>query len=217
MLANSSPNIRVVLVCNEEPVGLPVDSRLIVRMIDTVKPTNHSEMMTDKFIKYKTALTIAREFAPTWLMRADADDLVSCKLVDFIESKKSGRYEFWYSEYGWLYQMGSRFVIKQKDFHLHCGTSHVSFVARDELPESMEAFNDFYLLKESHSAIVRSRRAAGAPSHPIPFPTTVYTLNSGENASGNWSWWSHHSKRAKLKHLLNIRPITPRLREEFGL
>jgi hypothetical protein len=46
--------------------------------------TRH-EMMVDKYLKIKVGLTVAREFAPTWLMRAGADDLISRRLVHFIE------------------------------------------------------------------------------------------------------------------------------------
>ena len=95
MLAAESP-IRVILVCNELPEELPRDSRLIVKSISAPTPKSRHEMMLDKYAKIKMGLTIAREFSPTWLMRADADDLISRKLVSFVERQEPGT--AWYSE-----------------------------------------------------------------------------------------------------------------------
>jgi hypothetical protein len=213
LLADPSAAMRVILVCNEIPESLPTDHRLIVKSIDTPVPTTDYEKMTDKFVKFKTGLIAAREFAPCWLMRADADDLVSNRIVSFIMKQEPA---FWYSEEGWLHQMGSPLVIKCADFHTVCGTSHVAFVSENDLPSSMEDNERYYMLHESHVDIVASRRRVGAKVFPIPFPTTIYVINSGENYSGyrySRSWLS----RNMMKFLLGIRPVTTKLREEFGL
>jgi len=115
MLAARS-EIKVVLVCNEPPDRLPLDSRLIVKSVATPTPRNRHEMMEDKYFKIKLGLTLAREFAPMWVMRADADDLISRRLVPFIDQQRP--YGAWYSETGWLHSYGSRWVIKQRNFHL---------------------------------------------------------------------------------------------------
>jgi hypothetical protein len=215
MLANPSPDVRVILVCNEIPGHLPVDPRLTVRSIVTPIPKDKSEMMADKFIKFKTGLVLAREFAPGWLMRADADDLISSKLVSFIHDQVPG--QFWYSEVGWRHQLGSRFVIKQNRFHLYCGTSHLAYVTQADLPGSIDSrAEDCYLLTQAHNVIVDSRKAAGVEVRPIPFPTTVYILNSGENWSGTWLR-TNHDRRTRLKLIFNTRPITQNFRREFGL
>src|SRR5262245_57692181 len=86
LLANG-PRVKVVLVCNEQPAGIPEDPRLIVKSVISPTPLTRDEMMVDKYQKIKIGLTLAREFAPTWLMRADADDLISRRLVPFIEGQ----------------------------------------------------------------------------------------------------------------------------------
>ena len=137
--------IKVVLVCNEPPDLLPLNSRLIVKSVATPRPRNRHEMMEDKYLKIKLGLTCAREFAPTWLMRADADDLISRRLVPFVEQQSP--YEAWYSETGWLHRYGSRWLIKQRNFHVQCGTSCVTYVSASELPDLMEQpSDDYYLL-----------------------------------------------------------------------
>jgi hypothetical protein len=207
--------MKVILVCNDLPDGLPVDSRLIVKSVTTPIPQTRYEMMSDKYVKTKLGLTLAREFAPTWLMRADADDLISRRLVPFIEQQNPQG--AWYSETGWLYRYGSQWVIKQRDFHLMCGTACVmTHVSVSELPESVEEHSDFYLLAQRHDVIVDFLRRSGLSTHPVPFPTTVYVTDSGENWSGDWLT-GVLGKRVRLRHALDSRPITRSIREEFGL
>jgi hypothetical protein len=214
MLAARS-EVKIVLVCNDPPDQLPVDSRLIVKSVTTAIPRTRYEMMTDKYLKTKVALTLAREFAPTWLMRADADDLISRRLVPFIEQQKP--HGAWYSETGWLYRYGSQWVIKQRNFHLTCGTGCViTYVSPSELPDSVEQQSDFYLLAQGHHVVVDFFRRSSMPTHPVPFPTTVYVTDSGENWSGAWLT-ELRARRVLLRHVLNSRPITRSIREEFGL
>jgi hypothetical protein len=214
MLAARSA-IKVVLVCNEPPDRLPLDSRLIVKSVATPTPRNRHEMMEDKYFKIKLGLTLAREFAPMWVMRADADDLISRRLVPFVDQQRP--YGAWYSETGWLHRHGSRWVIKQQNFHLLCGTSCVTYVSASELPDSMEQpSDDYYLLTQGHNITVDFLRRSGVHTHPVPFPTTVYVTDSGENWSGHWLT-ELRARRVRLRHALNSRPVTRSICEEFGL
>ena len=160
-------------------------------------------------------LTLAREFAPTWLMRADADDLISRRLVPFVEQQSPDG--AWYSETGWLYRYGSQWVIKQQNFHMVCGTSCVTYVSTSELPDSAEQPSDnYYLLTQGHNIMVDFLKRSGVPTNPVPFPTTIYVTDSGENWSGTWLT-ELRARRVRLRHALNSRPITSSIREEFGL
>lgn len=215
MLADTSANIRVILVCSEIPGRLPNDPRLIVKSVSLPAPQTQYEKMADKYLKFKTGLALARQFAPMWLMRADADDLVSRRLVGFISAQQP--HQFWYSQYGWRYSAGSRFVIKQRDFHLYCGTCSVAYATADDLPKSADdPSKGYYLLETQHSLLVQQRSAQGVVVRPVPFPTTIYVMNSGENWSGDWSF-SKHGRRTRLRLALAMRPITTSLRREFRL
>src|SRR4051812_39904106 len=172
MLANPSPDLRVILVCSEIPERMPSDSRLIVKSVSLQTPHSQFEMMTDKYLKCKIGLATARQFAPTWLTCADADDLISNRLVNFMTAQKP--YEFWYSEYGWRYSVGSRFVIKLPHFHQWCGTSNVNYVTEKDLPKSVDDPMRSYLLEFPHPQIVEQRKTMGIRVRPIPFPTTIY-------------------------------------------
>src|SRR5262245_59863938 len=101
MLAGG-PRVKVVLVCNEQPEGMPQDRRLIIKSVRSPTPITRQEMMRDKYLKIKMGLVVAREFAPTWLMRADADDLISRRLVPFIEQQPINT--AWYCKTGWAHR-----------------------------------------------------------------------------------------------------------------
>jgi hypothetical protein len=206
--------VRVVLVCHELPKGLPGDGRLIVKSITTPKPQTREQMMEDKYLKIKMALVVAREFAPAWLMRADADDLISRRLVKFIQKQPTNT--AWYSEEGWAHRLGSRWALKLHNFHKLCGTSCVTYVTSAELPETFDQpSREFYLLTQGHNLMVDYLRKLDMTVNPIPFPTTVYVTDSGENWSGPWLSVLR-SKRWTLRKPLNSRPISATLRDEFG-
>jgi hypothetical protein len=214
MLATQSA-VKVVLVCNEPPDRLPLDSRLIVKPVAGPMPRTRQEMMEDKYFKIKVGLMLAREFAPTWLMRADADDLVSRRLVPFVEQQRP--HGAWYSETGWLHRYGSQWVIKQRNFHLLCGTSCIIYVSPSELPDSLEQpSDDYYLLTQGHNITVDFLKRSGVPTRAVPFPTTLYVTDSGENWSGA-RLAELRARRVRIRHVLNSRPITRSMREEFGL
>jgi hypothetical protein len=193
-------------------MGLPSDRRLIVKSISVTNPQSRAEMMQDKYLKIKAGLIVAREFAPTWLMRADADDLISRRLVRFVEQQSIA--SAWYAEEGWLHKYGSRWVVKRRAFHTLCGTSCITHVDRNELPDSMDDPNEeYYLLNQGHHQIVEYVRSRGVPTLPVPFPATIYTTNSGENCSGQWSI----SRRHLPGLTLDTRLITRSFRDEFGI
>lgn len=214
MLANPESDIRVVLSCSEVPEGLPSDPRLIVQSVSLPTPLTQYEKMSDKYFKAKAALAVARDFAPAWIMGADADDLVSNRLVSFIEAQKPT--EFWFSQFGWRYSPGSNFAIKISDFYRFCGTSSVTYARKESLPVSIDDPMRPDLIDTPHPEIIIRRLDMGLTPRPIPFPTTIYVVNSGENHSGNWSP-KQHDRRTRLRLALNTRLVMPGMRREFGL
>jgi hypothetical protein len=102
-------------------------------------------------------------------------------------------------------------------FHLRCGTSCVTYVTQDDLPESThQPSSNFYLLTQGHNIVVDYLKEHKVPTHPIPFPTTFYVTDSGENWSGNFIS-TLLSKRWLLWKWFSPRPLTSQLRKEFGL
>jgi hypothetical protein len=79
-----------------------------------------------------------------------------------------------------------------------------------------QPLEDCYLLTQGHNVIVDYLRKSGVPTNAVPFPTTVYVTDSGENHSGYWLR-ELRAKRLILRHAVNSRPLTRSIRKEFGL
>ncbi len=215
MLRQHDAECRVILACSEPPDFLPRDERLLLEIVDAPVPGNFDEMMADKYLKIKAALIRARVFAPCWVMRADADDLVSCHLARFIESQPKDT--AFYAETGFVHEEGSRWVEQIKHFHRLCGTCFASHVTEKDLPAKMSDANEaYYLLSQGHHRTVDYFRNRGASVRPIPFPPTVYVQGAGENTYGYTPPASRRWKQ-HVRRLPRMRLLTGARKKEFGL
>jgi hypothetical protein len=212
MLA-SGPAARIILVCNEIPNDLPQDSRLTVASIVTPFPRTNREKMEDKYAKLSHGLAIARQFAPCWLMRADADDLVSYRLVEFAIRAEPAKHCV--VESGWVWKQGSRFLVRQRNFHRFCGTSLASRVDAVEFPNPLLPERDCWLLN-GHHVVVDQLRALGHSMVSVPFPSVIYRVSHGENESGD-GWETGRSRRRAFYRLFLTRPFTAALKRQFGI
>ena len=172
MLANSQSH--VVLICRDEPDGIEKSNNLTIHAIDAPTPTTPQEMMVDKYRKLAAGLELARSYAPCWLMRADADDLISNRIHPYIEGNPGPR--AWYAETGWIHRSGP-WLEKRRNFHKFCGTSCLTYVTPDELSE------ESYLLSQGHNIIVDYLKLR-TNTRALPFPAAIYRLETGENWSG---------------------------------
>src|SRR5207249_3283821 len=115
------------------------------------------------------------------------------------------------------YEYGSKWVLKLRNFHRLCGTSCVTYATLSDLPKSLEeSGGGYYLLNKGHHLVVDYLKQSGVSIYPIPFPTTTYITDSGENWSGPWLT-KFQSKRWRIRRLMNSRLLTPNKRVEFGI
>jgi hypothetical protein len=87
----------------------------------------------------------------------------------------------------------------------------------DELPVSEDdGRRHFHVLRSGHTKIRANSIQRGTALEPLPIPGSVYSLATGENHTC-FSLRGWRSKRIMLQKLLSYRPLTRRIREEFGL
>ena len=211
-------DFRVVLVCNEPPEGLPAHPALEVISEGFVAPApgpTTAERMADKWLKVKRGLIAVRECAPAYVMVVDADDCVHRDLSRWASPDLSPN--GWLLDTGFIWNRGSRWLLKQRDFDRYCGTSSILYCRETDLPQSMDEDREkFPILRFGHSTIARAFAERGTPLLPLPFPGAVYNTATGENDSRvDLRTWS--SRRLKVERLLRYRPLTSRYREAFGL
>ena len=206
---------RVILVCNQAPEGLEDHSHLQVIAEKFKVPEKREDRMRDKWIKVRRGLIEASRYPVTHVMIVDADDFVSNRLADLVKQnpmKSPG----WIINQGYIYEEGSRVVFRTGFLNQICGSSGIIAVRRSELPSSMDGDFAHPILDHGHSVIEEYFRDLGRALTPVSFPAAIYLTGSGENDSTvSFSFWA--SRRKFVGRIFTIRPLTGRLRREFGI
>ena len=214
--AQIGQSFRVVLVCNERPQMCFTHSAVTIIEEDFPIPgEKREERMVDKSRKILRGFVHARTWAPFHVMLVDADDCVSRRLAGFVAQHAD--YPGWYCEQGYVHDQGSQWILRKKRFHLFCGSSHILRCSAEDLPSTVDApASDYWILSHGHPEIVEFMKEKKTPLAPLPFIGTVYNTATGENYAGSTlnNWFS---RRMILQKFLHFRPLTKKIRREFGL
>lgn len=219
VLAQTHQDFHVFLVCRDLPDTCPVHPRLTIvqRSFPVPSMSDRHALMKDKGRKVLAGLSAARTIAPCHLMLCDADDCVSNRLAAHAAARPASH--GWYFDQGWMHDENSALVFKRRhEFDAYCGTSSMVRVTPDDLPaaDEPEVYDENCVLLSGHGNIRTQSMVRGTPLEPLPFPGSIYILNTGENWSG-FSLRGWRSKRVLVQKILNYRPVTRGLRSEFGL
>jgi hypothetical protein len=209
-------DFRVILVCNERPQTSFFHPNLEIVEHDFALPDSNSHArMNDKWLKLRHGCVIARQYAPCYVMIADADDFVSRRLAQFC--RESPITNGWLFQKGYLYQENSRWLVQQNNFNTLCGTSAIVNCTPEELPsDPKQESKRFAVLNFGHTIIGPEMARRGRPLGELPFAGAIYRVGTGENDSGfdlrNWG-----SKKTWLRQWLNRVWLSNALRNEFGI
>lgn len=216
LCGQTSPEFRVILVCNQRPNGFVSHPNLtLIEEPFPIPGADRESRMVDKFRKLQRALIAAREFMPGYLMFCDADDCVSRRLADWCARHPGER--GWYFKRGYVHDEGTLFAYGRNQFHLFCGTSAIVACTAAELPETMDVpHGENFFLSHGHPILADTLASAGRPLAPLPFPGTVYITGTGENDSG-LTYSSLRSRSLQLQKLFHAHYLTPWFRREFNL
>lgn len=219
----TSPQFKVVVVCHDIPrLDKNYDERVQFVPVSIPTPTNPEEMMFDKGYKLYTGMKrVGEELRNVngggYVLPLDADDLVSCNLVAFFENRDDKL--CYKSQYGWIWQQGSRWVMKAKDLYRTCGSCTILYYEPDELPSVPFEEKDNkhpFLFQCSHRFLPANAIKHGKQFAYVPFSTTVYVLGTGENHSllkGIGISW-----KRQLEGFLRLpRYIGKEMKKEFNL
>jgi hypothetical protein len=156
----------------------------------------------DKATKNFVGLLRAREYSPKHIMFFDADDLLSCNIAEYVNSKSSfldGSKVSYYIQDGYIYGDGGITLKKKSHFHLACGSSIIlsyeilveKLGSALELPLSVSqksildsVDNDFLIeIIGDHSSTKKYLESIDKLVLPLPFPAAIWVVNTGENRS----------------------------------
>ena len=160
----------------------------------------------------------AREAGCRYVMAVDADDLVSCRVTDWVRRRAGERRAGWFVDQGYIYREGSRLLLRQYRGMADLNAS-THIVRMDLVPApdfSSTKLADFNFFAAHGWLRHRLRGEQGESLEPLPFYANVYCLH-GQNWAGGRSRSFSESCRTALKSLVRGRFISARLRSEFGL
>jgi hypothetical protein len=137
----SSDDYVVILIGNRRP-GFPLPERTVFVEVDFPPPSDHDGPHTgpaagiwDKGTKNAIGLAAAREFAPEYVMFADADDFVHRNLAAFVHARP-GR-PGWAIDRGWMYSRARNAYKLRRNFYNICGTSFIMPFEAYEVPADL--------------------------------------------------------------------------------
>ncbi len=231
--AQTVPDFRVVVVCNERPLTEFEHPKVEYLEVDfpAPEPRRPDEVTTagydhglsaeiarknaDKARKLITGLDYGARYHPTHSMCVDADDCVSHRLAEFVEEHPEA--PGWFFREGFIHPEGGRFMyLNVKNFNQACGSSAI---VRFDLRRLSFQNPDFY-----------AHCFKGPPLEPLPFPGAIYSVANGDNiymtadntSQIHRSLWRMIFSAALprlVRKALKYRPalVTAGIREEFGI
>lgn len=226
-LAQTDPDIQVVVVCHDRPEIRLRDPRLHVIGVEFPPPRREfDDTLVDKVLKVSVGAQWAIAHDCRFLMYADADDLVSRRLAAFARQHPDAN--GWFFTDGFTHQYGQPWVSRSPNHHQWCGTcaivrTDVLRFAHDPLyrGESVEAMAAF-----GHAGYRDFMARAGRPLAPLPFPGSVYIQHPQQHhrgatgaGRGDGSGLRRRLRavRAAARRARQLRLLTPSLAREFTI
>lgn len=162
---------------------------------------------------------IAKEQGCTYIMAVDSDDLMSNKLVAYIDERISQKdIPGFFIPKGFLIHYGKKRMIKiNKGMENFNGSTHI---IKSDFVSVPDVYTGKWIdcnLFTSHGWIrSRLKKQYDIELEAIPFPAVVYVAHGG-----NISNVSHQKFKQKLKHLIKLiirgQFVNRHLREEFSI
>jgi len=220
-LAQTDANVRVIVACKDFTPDVSDDRLTVLRHSFPTPARTWEDQHRDKYAKIGCGLVEARKYTPCYVMKLDADDLVSRHLSATIHgaNHKPG----YYLPRGYLWAEGSRLVRTVENFHHHCGSSNILWCERDDLPSSTaDDMMRFQIMRLGHNITVQEFEKLGTPLMPLPTRSAVYRKGNGENITShlfpsgmthtkvNWRFYVGQALK-----LAELRPLTSGLRRDF--
>ena len=216
----ADPDFRIIVACHDVPeLDAEYDDRVEFLTAETPVPRNMEEMMLDKGWKLSMIGKRVRELGGGYTMLVDADDMISNRIAEYVKAHPDCA--GFVSKYGYVYNEGFSYMKKLLSLHRICGSCTIVNYRAEELPDALpenlwdNSPMDKWAIRKPHRELLEYLGQQGKALSEIPFPTTVYLRNTGDNhsmfAGGDLNW--------KRKAELLIRPRIPvngKIGEEFG-
>lgn len=183
-------------------------------------PTNKSRLIERRFDKGRKILwgcKHAVEEGCTYLMSVDADDLVSNKLVAFLESNSHENQAGWFIPNGYLYNSETKKMIRQHSFHHLNGSTHILRSDLVPIPDFTSGDWDDYSWYVAHGWLCgRIKKCYNVDLKPLNFPAVVYIAHQS-NISPVFSLVNKKSFKNFVKRMLLGVKVSQSIKKEFSI
>lgn len=160
----------------------------------------------------------AKKDACDFIMMVDADDLLSNRLVAYINAHDPAENIGFYVNKGYLYAENGSLLIKVPDqMNFVCGS--VNIVRRDTIPEidfSINTYENFSFFSAHSYVRTRIQYSHSQTIKPLPFYGLVYVFHS-TNEMASKSNLRKLTIRNLAKWIIRGKVITPKVKKEFGI
>jgi Putative rhamnosyl transferase len=219
----TSPDFRVIVVCTERPAVAfqhPAVEYLEITATQVVLNPVRQIKELDQYRRIATGLLAAQAYQPTHTMVIDADDCVSPYLADHVKHHPEA--PGWYLNSGYVYVENSRWIyLRRSAFNRWCGSAKLIHNRLHHLPDPAELEEQTFVQSQRYLYDHKSTVVGGESLAPLPMRGAVYSIGNGENIYQTGMQQVHHmnwhNPWFRCKDLLNYRPLTPALKQEFGL
>jgi hypothetical protein len=244
---STSENYRVVVAGNQAPeLAMGFDPRIHFVSFEQPFPSHPSRraaLRLDKLAKIDAAWKYAKaNWQPKYVMKLDADDLISSRLVGWLDDcATEGGYLI---RHGWVWRSGARYLIERTEYlDRVCGSCLIirseladrtgpflteaegvaldeagsSFAARDHYSLVPGSATTTLLLNDSHQRYVSQFFYLGHKLHTLPFGAVIYRASPHSVAAVSGDRACTFDFRITLGAIRRTRFITQRLRKEFML
>lgn len=219
VFGQTDEEFQVILACHDiPPFDEREDKRLKILVSPTKIPKNKEEMMMDKGFKMGMIATEFRNRGGGYLMMVDSDDLISNQIATYV--KKHPNENGFVSQFGYVYREGDEFVKKTPHMYHICGSCSIVHYSPEDLPPKVPANlyddgdKDKYLVRMPHPEIPERLREEGKSLSLLPFISTIYVRNTGDNHS--MLGGSDLGRKRKLQLMLSPKiRLAKEIKDEF--
>jgi hypothetical protein len=226
ILRQTSPEFTVLVACHQIPdLGDPYDSRIHFLQADFSAPSlqAYHEHMVDKGRKVHLILSTIKRFGLGYFMAVDADDLVSRRIVEFVQQRQA--VPGWLIRFGFEYQVGRDFIQLNPVINRHCGTTNIVQLQSNDLPDDMTDMDvadvsKRYVMRRWHRAWPVGFAELGRRFRTLPFPGCIYVTGYSDNYTSNAPRRARTDRFSLRRAILATSPriaLKAKIRDEFGL